>query len=88
MYTGNGMLPAMSDVRAQRIGTALQQMAEDLVAERRRSMRLARENQALRAQLEELRAAELERLRRAAPGLVVSPPPLCDERVRSAAGSM
>ena len=88
------MLPAMSESTAQRIGTALRQMAEDLVAERRRSMLLAQENRKLHAELERLRGAELERLRRlearrlrrAAASLEPLPPP--NGRVQAQTGSM
>ena len=66
----------MSEAGANRIGTALRLMAEDLVAERRRSLLLARENRELRA--------ELDRLRRALPGLVVRSGLVDDDDPRAA----
>src|ERR1700755_2161636 len=47
--------PRVKEVRPDQIGTALRRLAADLVAERRRVAQLERENQELRAQLEELR---------------------------------
>jgi hypothetical protein len=47
----------VDEATLQRVGSALRRMGEDLVAERRRVMILTRENQALRAQLEELKRA-------------------------------
>lgn len=47
-----------------RIGTALQRMAEDLVAERRRIVQLERENRDLRSQLEMLRNLKSSEARR------------------------
>lgn len=41
---------------AERIGSALRRLAEDLVAERRRVALLERENRVLRTELEKLRA--------------------------------
>jgi hypothetical protein len=51
------MLAPVDEATLQRVGSALRRMGEDLVAERRRVMILTRENEALRAQLEELRRA-------------------------------
>jgi hypothetical protein len=45
----------VKEVSSEQIGTALRRLAADLVAERRRVALLERENQELRAQLEELR---------------------------------
>ncbi len=47
----------MDEATLHRVGSALQKMGEDLVAERRRVMLLTRENEELRAQLAELRRA-------------------------------
>jgi len=47
----------VDEATLQRVGSALRRMGEDLVAERRRVMILTRENEALRAQLAELRRA-------------------------------
>jgi hypothetical protein len=49
------ILAAVDEATLQRVGSALRRMGEDLVAERRRVMILTRENQALRAQLDELK---------------------------------
>ena len=51
------MLAPVDEATLQRVGSALRRMGEDLVAERRRVMMLTRENEALRAQLEELKRA-------------------------------
>ena len=51
------MLAPVDEATLQRVGSALRRMGEDLVAERRRVMILTRENEALRAQLEELKRA-------------------------------
>jgi hypothetical protein len=51
------ILAAVDEATLQRVGSALRRMGEDLVAERRRVMILTRENEQLRAQLEELRRA-------------------------------
>ena len=48
---------AVDEATLHRVGSALQKMGEDLVAERRRVMLLTRENEELRAQLAELRRA-------------------------------
>ncbi len=52
----------VNEVGPERVGRALRKMAEDLVAERRRVVRLERENRELRTQLEDLqRSIEAER---------------------------
>jgi regulator of replication initiation timing len=49
------------EITGERIGTALCQLAEDLVAERRRVAQLERENRELRLELERLRRAVAQR---------------------------
>jgi cell shape-determining protein MreC len=52
----------VKEVRSDRIGFALRQLAEDVVHERRRAMTLERENRELKAQLEALqRSVEAHR---------------------------
>lgn len=51
----------MAEINGDRIGTALRQLAEDLVSERGRVAHLERENQELRQELEELRESLTER---------------------------
>ncbi len=48
------------EVGPERVARALRKMAEDLVAERRRVVRLERENRELRSQLEELQRSVVE----------------------------
>jgi hypothetical protein len=47
-------------VSREQVGTALRRLAQDLIAERRRSAALERENRELRAQLERLERAVRE----------------------------
>ncbi len=49
------------EITGERIGSALRQLAEDLVAERRRVAQLERENRELRLELEQLRRAVAQR---------------------------
>jgi hypothetical protein len=51
----------MTQVSGEQVGSALRRLAEDLVAERRRALRLERENRELRAELEALRRVAAER---------------------------
>jgi len=58
----NARLGAVKEVKSDRIGFALRQLAEDVVQERRRVMTLERENRELKAQLEALqRSVEAHR---------------------------
>jgi cell division septum initiation protein DivIVA len=58
----------MRQVSGEQLGSALRRLAADLVAERRRTTLLARENRELRQQIEELqRALSEEKARYAGP---------------------
>lgn len=54
-------LRGVREITGQRIGSALRQLAEDLVAERRRVAELERENRELRQELEQLRRSAAQR---------------------------
>lgn len=57
-------LLGVRELRSDRVGFALRQLAEDLVTERRRVLQLERENRELRAELELLRHSPAEQSRR------------------------
>jgi cell division protein FtsB len=50
----------MKQVSGEQVGSALRRLAEDLVAERRRAIRLERENTELKAEVETLRRVVAE----------------------------
>lgn len=49
------------EITGERLGSALRQLAEDLVAERRRVAELERENRQLKQELEQLRRSAAQR---------------------------
>jgi len=53
-------LRKVRELKGERIGIALRQLAEDLVSERRRVALLERQNHELRQELEELRRSPAE----------------------------
>jgi hypothetical protein len=60
----------MRQVSSEQVGSALRRLAEDLVAERRRAIRLEREIRELKAEVEALRRVVAERDAEPTSGLV------------------